>query len=88
MKLVAATLGVARSNLIERGIAPCLPSSRSRKVAIPYDRALYRQRHRIETMCGRLEDWRRIALRYDRCAHTFFSAIPLASTLLLWIHEA
>jgi transposase len=26
-------------------------------------------------MFGRLKDWRRIATRYDRCAHTFFSAI-------------
>jgi hypothetical protein len=32
---------------------------------------LCRQRHRIEIIFGRLKDWRRIAMRYDRCAHTF-----------------
>jgi len=32
-------------------------------------------------MFGRLKDWRRIATRYDRCAHTFFSAIRLATIL-------
>ncbi|MBA3446837.1 MAG: transposase, partial [Pseudaminobacter sp.] len=36
---------------------------------------LYRRRHKIENMFGRLKDWRRIHTRYDRCAHTFMSAI-------------
>ncbi|MGD9476667.1 IS5/IS1182 family transposase, partial [Shinella sp. G-2] len=29
-------------------------------------------------------DWRRIATRYDRCAHTFFSAICIAATIIFW----
>jgi putative transposase len=77
-----------RQALIERGIQPCIPSSRSRKVPIAYDKVLYRQRHRIENMFGRLKDWRRIAMRYDRCAHTFMSAICLAATVLFWINES
>jgi transposase len=77
-----------RQALIERGITPCIPSSRSRKLPILYDKALYRQRYRIENMFGRLKDWRRIAMRYDRCAHTFMSAICLAATTLFWINEA
>jgi transposase len=59
-----------RQALVERGSVPCIPPRKSRKVPIPYDRALYRQRHRIENMFGRLKDWRRIVMRYDRCAHT------------------
>ena len=39
-------------------------------------------------MFGRLKDWRRIAMRYDRCAHTFMSAICLAPTILFWINES
>ena len=77
-----------RQALIQRGIAPCIPSSRSRKLPIPYHKALYRQRHRIENMFGRLKDGRRIAMRYDRCAHTFMSAICLAATVLFWINES
>ncbi len=42
-------------------------------------------RHCIENMFARLKDWRRIAMRYDRCAHTFFSAIAIAATVLFWI---
>jgi transposase len=74
-----------RTALIKRGIAPCIPSTRRRKVEIPYDKTLYRQRHRIENTLGRLKDWRRIATRYDRCAHTFFSAICIAATVTFWL---
>jgi len=41
-----------------------------------------KQRHKVENMFGRLKDWRRIAMRYDRCAHTFFSAILIAATVI------
>lgn len=77
-----------REALIARGIIPCIPSTRSRKIPIPYDKVLYRQRHRVENMFGRIKDWRRVAMRYDRCAHTFFSAICLAATVLFWINES
>jgi transposase len=76
-----------REALITRGIAPCIPSTRSRKQPIPHDALLYRQRHRIEIMFGRLKDWRRIAMRYDRCAHTFFSTIALAATVIFWLGQ-
>lgn len=74
-----------RDALIARGITPCIPSKTNRKVSIPHDKELYRQRHRIENMFGRLKGWRRIATRYDRCAHTFFSAIAIAATVIFWL---
>lgn len=74
-----------RAGLAARRIVPCIPSTKSRKVALPYDKVLYRQRHRIENMFGRLKDWRRIATRYDRCPHTFFSAICIAATVTFWL---
>jgi transposase len=74
-----------RSALIARGIAPCIPSKINRKNPVPHDRALYRQRHRIENMFGKLKDWRRIHTRYDRCAHTFFSAIVIAAAVIFWL---
>lgn len=77
-----------RAALLARGIAPCIPSTRSRKAELPYDKTLYRQRHRVENMMGRLKDWRRVATRYDRCAHTFFSAICIAATVTFWLSIA
>ncbi|RAI54578.1 transposase [Roseicella frigidaeris] len=41
-----------RDALTERGITPCIPSTRSRKRPIPHDANLYRQRHRIESKRG------------------------------------
>lgn len=76
-----------RDALKARGIAPCIPPKTNRKAPIPYDKALYRQRHKIENMFGRLKDWRRIATRYDRCAHTYFSAICIAATIIFWINQ-
>jgi putative transposase len=74
-----------RQALTERGITPCIPSKSNRKARIEHDRILYRQRHSIENMFGRLKDWRRIHTRYDRCAHTFMSAICIAAVVIFWL---
>ena len=74
-----------RQALSELGITPCIPSKSNRKTQIDHDQLLYRQRHRIENMFGRIKDWRRIHTRYDRCAHTFMSAICLAATVIFWL---
>lgn len=73
-----------RDALVSQGTELCIPSSGVRKISSPHDKALYRQRHRVENMFGRLKDWRRIATHYDRCAHTFFSAFCIAATITFW----
>ena len=74
-----------RNALKERDIQPCIPSRRNRKTPIPHDAILYRKRHKIENMFGRLKDWRRIATRYDRCPELFLSAIALAAIVMFWL---
>ena len=74
-----------RQALTEPGITPCIPSKANRKIQIDDDKALYSQRHKIENMFGRLKDWRRVHTRYDRCAHTFMSAICIAATVIFWL---
>jgi transposase len=74
-----------RDALTARGIIPCIPSKANRKIPIPHDQTLYRQRHKIENMFGRIKDWRRVHTRYDRCAHTFMSAIYIAATIIFWM---
>jgi putative transposase len=73
-----------REALTDLEIEPCIPGRPNRKMPVPYDADLYKQRNRIERMFGRLKDWRRIATRYDRCAHTFMSAICIAATVIFW----
>lgn len=74
-----------REALRKKGIEPCIPPKKNRKTKIEYDQALYKQRHKIENMFAKLKDWRRIATRYDRCAHTFKAAITIAAIILWWI---
>ena len=74
-----------RKALTAKGIIPCIPSRKNRKVQYDYDKTLYKQRHKVENMFGRLKDWRRVSTRYDRCAHTFFSAICIAAIVIWWI---
>jgi transposase len=76
-----------RNALTARGITPCIPSKANRKIPIPHDTVLYRQRHKIENMFGRIKDWRRIHTRYDRCAHTFMSAIAIAAIVIFWLDQ-
>lgn len=74
-----------RNALSRKGITLCIPGRRSRKTPVAYDKELYKQWNKIEIMFGRLKDWRRIATRYDRCAHTFFSAICIAAIVTFYI---
>lgn len=76
-----------RAALMEKGITPCIPPRKNRKTPITYDKELYKQRHKVENMFGRLKDWRRIAMRYDRCAHTFFSAICIAAFVTFYLNQ-
>ena len=76
-----------RAALTERGTTPCIPPRKNRKVQYHYDKDLCRQSHKIENVFGRIKDWRRVATRYDRCAHTFMSAISIAATCCYWLRS-
>ncbi len=74
-----------RKALAKRGIKSCIPGRANRKEPIVCDTELYKSRNLIERLFGRFKDCRRIATRYDRCAHTFFSAICIAATVSFWL---
>ena len=76
-----------RTALSQRGITPCIPPRARRKKPATYCKSLYKQRYKIENMFAKLKDWRRIATRYDRCAHTFMSAIHIAAIVIFWINQ-
>ena len=76
-----------RDALADHKIEACIPSKSNRKIQILHDRLLYKKRHKIENMFGKLKDWRRIHTRYDRCAHTFMSAIAIAAIVIFWIQS-
>ena len=64
--------------LKQRTLKPVAQRRRSLKKggvprAIGRTKGGYKQRHKVENMFAKLKDWRRIATRYDRCAHTLAS---------------
>ena len=74
-----------RNALIALDIQLCIRSRKDRKVAIPHDPTLYKNRDKIENTFARLKEWRRIATRYDRCADIFISACALAAVVMFWL---
>jgi putative transposase len=44
----------------------------------------YKQRNHIERMFCRLEDFRRIATRYDKLAANFATAVAIAAIVIWW----
>ena len=76
-----------RLALVDRGITPCIPPRSNRKNPATYCKTLYKQRHKIENMFAKLKDWRRIAMRFDRCANAFLSAIQIAAIVIFWINQ-
>lgn len=75
-----------RQALKAKGIEPCIPPRKNRNNPTGYCKKLYKTRHKVENMFGKLKDWRRIATRYDRCAHTFFSAICIAAIVIFYLN--
>ncbi|MCF6317062.1 MAG: transposase [Marinosulfonomonas sp.] len=70
---------------IKRGKTPCTPPGAKRKHPATYCKTLHKQRHKVENMFAKLKDWRRIAMRFERCAHAFMSAIQIAAIVIFWI---
>ncbi len=61
-----------------------IPSKRHRKVFIPHDTELYKQRNRIERCFARLKHFRRFATRFDRRTIHFAGFIHLAAAMI-WL---
>jgi transposase len=68
-----------RADLKQRGIKAGIPPKSKRKIAIRYNKRLYRERNCIERIFGHVKISRAIATRYDQLAETFLGMLFLAS---------
>lgn len=73
-----------RALLARHGFKAVIPSTRSRKVPLPYSRATYRTLHKVENLWCRLKDGSRVATRYDKLARHFLLGAIFAALLLYW----
>lgn len=74
-----------REWLEERGTKPVIPPRKNRKVQYDYDKTLYKQRNIIERTFGRIKDFRRISIRFDRNVKNFLAACCIAATVIWWL---
>lgn len=73
-----------RQDLLDRGIAPEIPTKRSRKMQYMVDKRLYALRARIECFFNKLKNHRHIATRYDRTSTSFLGFV-LLGCIRIWI---
>lgn len=75
-----------RQALIAKDIMPCIPPRKGRNNPAGFSKSLYKSRHKVENMFAKIKDWRRVATRYDRCPHTFFSSICIAAVVSFYLN--
>ena len=71
-----------RAAIAQRGMQAIIPSTRSRKTPLPYDRGVYRLRNQVERCFNKLKHFRRIATRFDRLDVHFLAFLHLASAII------
>lgn len=74
-----------RRSLRQAGAEPVIPGRNNRKRQIVYDKARYRERHRVENAFCRIKDYRRVATRYDKLAANFLSGVAIAILVAFWL---
>jgi putative transposase len=72
-----------RERLALDGIQPVIPPISTRCKKLHYDKALYRERNRIERFFNKLKGFRRMATRYDKLQKTFAAALHLVVAFLI-----
>jgi transposase len=73
-----------RQYLRQHGIGATIPKKRDERPQRVFDRALYRERSRVEQLINRLKQCRRVATRYEKLAVTYLAMVTFAA-ILLWL---
>lgn len=65
------------------GLEPVVPPKRNRRNPWVYDVQLYKRRNEIERFFRRIQDFRRIATRYDKLDVTFSTFLNFVTIVIL-----
>lgn len=76
--------GKIRRYLQRRGIRITIPRKANERRRGQFDKALYRERNRVERCFNRLKQYRRIATRYEKKAENYQDKLTLAS-IMMWL---
>ena len=72
-----------RAKLAAKGIAPVMPPQANRLEIIVDDKEQYKQRNKVERLCNKLQQCRRIATRYEKLKATFLGFVILALIIIM-----
>jgi transposase len=73
-----------RQFLRRHGIRLTIPRKVNQRRSGPFDKAIYRERNRVERFFNRLKQSRRVATRYEKRAVNYLAMITLAA-ILIWL---
>ena len=73
-----------RAYLRRRGIRITSPRKTNERRTGPFNRAIYRERNRVERLINRLKQFRRLATRYEKRA-AYHQAMWVIAATLLWL---
>ncbi len=69
-----------------RGIRYTIPRRRDERRTGPFDRAVYRRRHRVENLIARCKQYRSLGTRYDKRGESY-RALWVIAMIILWIKQ-
>lgn len=73
-----------RSNLIQQGCTPVIPSKSNSKNPHQYDEAIYKERHVIECFFLKIKYFRRVFSRFDKSARNFAAFLAFVGACI-WL---
>ena len=71
-------------SIIDRGAVPVIPPRSNRKEPHSYDKHLYRERHLVECLIGKIKHYRRIFSRFEKLDTSYLGFLHFVGALI-WI---
>ena len=72
-----------RAQLATDAVVSVIPARCNRLEPLPHSPELYTLRHKVENWFRKLQDFRRLATRYEKLAKCYLALVHLASALIL-----
>ncbi len=82
----ATAAGPSGAAVVTEGFASLFLRKSTERRTGPFDRALYRRRHRVENLIARCKQFRSLATRYDKRGESYRALWVIALTIL-WINH-
>ena len=73
-----------RESIVSGGAEAVIPSRSNRKKPCSYDRHLYRERHLVECLIGKMKQYRRIFSRFDKLSERYLAFLQFVGALI-WL---